>query len=83
MGELIAQYKLYSCCGLVDTINSKHTYICLDAPTVEEITFARAIASDDDVVTLIEWLHYRLVLVTFEALYNNLEIFINKLKGGI
>lgn len=47
----------------------------MNAPlTVEEITFARAIASDDDVVTLIEWFYHRLVLVTFKALYNNLEM---------
>lgn len=46
----------------------------MKALTVEEVTLAGAIASNYDVVALVEGFHHRLVLVTLEALYNNLEL---------
>jgi len=46
-------------------------------PTVEEVAFAGAITSNHNIVALVEWFHHRLVLVTLEALYNNLEF-----RGG-
>jgi len=46
-------------------------------PTVEEVALAGAITSNHNIVALVEWFHHRLVLVTLEALYNNLEF-----RGG-